>query len=168
MFYRKSIDVLEATGGDSSAQLSSVYNNLAGVYSSEGQYLRAIELIRKSESINRNRGDKTGLASNYYSLAVNFYYLGDWGRSKDYLEACIRLREEVLGPDHYRLAAPTEVLGIVYEALRDFDKNILYLKKALVIKREVFGDDHPISGIPMRISPWATCNPGNWIRHIVT
>ncbi len=142
LYYKKSIDVIKSTVGNNSAMLAMVYNNLSGIYSNRGEFDKAIDITKKAIQINQTIGEEDGLGYNYYALGVYYYYLGDWGRCKDYMEACIDVRQKIYGEGHYRLANPYEVLGIAYETFENYELNIHYLKKALEIKKNTFGDDH--------------------------
>ena len=140
--YQMAIDVLKSSVGSSSTMLAMVYTNLSNIYSNRGEFQKAIDIAKKSMYINQKMNEEDGLGFNYYALGVYYYYLGDWGRCKDYMEACIDVRLKVYGESHYRLASPYEVLGIAYECFENYDMNLRYLKKAMSIKKKTFGADH--------------------------
>ncbi|MEZ5024740.1 MAG: CHAT domain-containing tetratricopeptide repeat protein [Chitinophagales bacterium] len=141
-YYLKSIDVIKKNLDGPSYLMSMAYGNLASCANVRADYLGAIAYSEKALAINKQLEERDGMSYNYYSMAVNYYYLGDYGRSKDYLIACIDLRKKIYNNEnHYRFAGPYEVLGINYEESRDYVKAIEYLKKAKAIKIGILGEN---------------------------
>lgn len=138
-YYKKAIQIAEDQLSAMSSDLSYANMNLAVILSTENDYQGAIRHMEKSLKINRALNDRDALSSNYYSLGVYYYYLGDYGRAKDYLEACIRLRKELFNNRHYRLIWPYQVLGIAIYESGDYQTAIDYNHKAAGILKHNYG-----------------------------
>ena len=139
-YYKKAMQIAEDKLGPVSNDLANTLINLSAIYSSELDYHKAIESTERSLSINKALNDPDGMSTNYYSLGIYYYYLGDYGRSRDYLEACIDIREEMYNPYHFRLFWPYQVLGIAIQESGDFASTIFYNNKALEIVKRNYGE----------------------------
>ncbi|MEZ4950003.1 MAG: tetratricopeptide repeat protein [Saprospiraceae bacterium] len=121
-YYLKSKEIAEKNYGPYSSDLAVCLANLSSISRAEENYKEAIQYADQSLKINRVLGDQSGISSAYYSLGVYHYFLGDYGRTKDYMRACIDIREKLYAPTHYSLIGPYEVLGIAYEESGDYDQ----------------------------------------------
>lgn len=138
-FYLKSKTIAENQLGPVSTNLAMCLSNLSSISRAEENYKEAVAYTEKALKIFRILKDESGVSGAYYSLGVYHYFLGDYGRTKDYLEACIDIRERLYDPNHYSLIGPYEVLGISFEENGDYDKTLYYLKKARPIILYNFG-----------------------------
>jgi len=129
-FYLKSKRIAEEKLGPVSTDLAMCLNNLSSISRAEENYREAIEYSEQALKISRALQDEQGVASAYYALGVYHYFLGDYGRTKDYMEACIAVREQLFSEDHFSLINPYEVLGIAHEESGDYQKTLFYLKQA--------------------------------------
>lgn len=123
-FYLKSIAIAEEELGPVSSDLAIGLNNLASIFRSEANYHQAIAYTERALQIFRALGDENGASGAYYGLGVYHYYLGDYGRTKDYMQACIDIRERLFDANHYSLIGPYEVLGITYEESGDYQRTL--------------------------------------------
>ena len=130
-FYLKSIALSEKELGPVSSDLARSLNNLSSIYRAEGNYSEAIRCSERSLQINRILENGPGISSAYYALGIYHYFIGDYGRCKDYLEACIAIRKELYAPMHYSLIGPFEVLGIAHEEGGNYRETLRYLKEGL-------------------------------------
>lgn len=130
-FYLKSIALSERELGPVSSDLARSLNNLSSIYRAEENYPEAIRCSERSLQINRLLENEAGISSAYYALGIYHYFLGDYGRCKDYLEACIAIRKELYAPMHYSLIGPFEVLGIAHEEGGNYQETLRYLKEGL-------------------------------------
>ena len=138
-YYLKSKEVSEKHLGPVSSDLAVVLGNLSSISRTEENYHEAIDYSEEALRIFRLLDDKKGISVSYYSLGVFYYFLGDYGRTKDYMEACITLREELYHPKHYTLINPYEVMGIALEESGNYEQTLFYLKKARPIIKANFG-----------------------------
>lgn len=114
-FYLKSIAVSEAQLGPVSSDLAISLNNVSSIFRAQEDYQQAIVYSERALQIYQTLKDDAGIASAYYALGIYHYFLGDYGRCKDYMEACIAIRKRLYTPLHYSLIGPCEVLGIANE-----------------------------------------------------
>ena len=128
-FYIKSGEIAKDKLGSYSSDLAICYHNLSNISRSEENYREGIQFSEKSLRIYEKLGDKAGASGSYYSLGVHHYFLGDYGRTKDYMEACIAIREKIYNKNHYSLIGPYEVLGIAYEESGEYEKTLQHLNK---------------------------------------
>ncbi len=145
--YLKAKNIAESKLGPVSSDLSYTLGNLAALESDLQNYPQAIKYNEQALKINRALKHEDGIASNYYSLGVNHYYLGDYGRAKDYMEACIEIRERILHPLHARLIWPYQVLGIALQQSGDYDQNIYFNEKSRKILIANFGPESIEEGL---------------------
>ncbi|MCB0502842.1 MAG: tetratricopeptide repeat protein, partial [Bacteroidetes bacterium] len=139
-FYQKAIATLQKNVEGPSYIATMAYGNLAACATAQEDYQGAIRYNQKALAFNKQLDEQDGMSFNYYSIAVAYYYLGDYGRSKDYLNACLDIRRKIYGNEnHYRFAGPYEVLGIAYEESGNYEKAIEHLKKAKAIKLAILG-----------------------------
>jgi len=127
VFYLRAISTSEAHFGPTSSSLAMSLNNLSSIYRAEENYREAIQYSERSLRINQTLNDKAGTSSAYYALGIYHYFLGDYGRCKDYMEACIAIRKQIYAPMHYSLIGPYEVLGIVNEEGGNYTETLRWL-----------------------------------------
>ena len=128
--YKKATAILRKERGETFPDIAMVLGNLASAYRSENNNAKAMECTQKALQINRINKDKLGQSFNFYSLGVLAYVEGDYGRTRDYMLACVRIREKLLGADHYRLIGPYNVLGIAMDEAGDQEASRSYYQKA--------------------------------------
>ncbi len=138
-FYLKSKKIAETQLGPVSTDLALALSNLSSISRAEENYKQAVAYTEQALKIFRILKDEGNISGAYYSLGVFHYFLGDYGRTKDYLEACIEIRERLYDKNHYSLIGPYQVLGIAFEENGDYDKTLFYLKKARPIILHNFG-----------------------------
>jgi CHAT domain-containing protein len=141
-FYMKTVANTKKNIKKSSYYQTMAYGNLAAISNNIGKYEEALKYVEMALAINKELGEQDGIGFNYFSLAVTYYYLGDFGRTKDYANACLEIRKKLYDENHYRMSVPIELLGIVYELSEDFPLAIKYLKMAKAIKINSLGEDN--------------------------
>jgi len=129
-FYLKSKRIAEEKLGPVSTDLAMCLNNLSSISRAEENYREAIQYSEQALKISRALQDEQGVSSAYYALGVYHYFLGDYGRTKDYMEACIAIRKRLFSKDHFSLINPYEVLGIAHEESGDYQQTLFYLQQA--------------------------------------
>ncbi len=134
-FYLKSKAIAEEKLGPVSTDLAMCLNNLSSISRAEENYPEAIRYSEQSLKIARALNDEGSISSAYYALGVYHYFVGDYGRTKDYMEACIAIRERLYDANHYSLIGPYEVLGIAHEESGNYDQTLHFLKKVRKIIR---------------------------------
>ncbi len=159
--YLQAKKIAETKLGPTSADLSYVLGNLASLESEAQNYREAIKYAEQALRISKALKDEGGSASNYYSLGVYYYYLGDYGRAKDYLESCIEIRERIFHPLHSNLIWPYQVLGITLQESGDDENTIYFNKKAKDILIANYGPKSLEEGFLHENMATAYLNSGN-------
>ena len=129
-FFRKAAHLAEQTVGSVSSELAQCLNNLSAVYRMREQYRRAVETAERSLQIHQHTGDRNGAAGTRYSLAIYHYYLGDYGRARQYLDDCITTRRQLLHPTHASLIGPYELSVVVLEEAGEYEQMLPLLREA--------------------------------------
>ena len=122
-----------------------LFNNIAVVYSEQGDYERALEYCRKALAV-RERvlgSDHPDTATTYNNMAGVFRAQGDYEKAMEYLSKALAIRERVLGPEHPSTAATYNNMASVFRAQGDYENAMEYYGKALAISERVSGSDHP-------------------------
>ncbi|MEL7118303.1 MAG: CHAT domain-containing tetratricopeptide repeat protein [Bacteroidota bacterium] len=140
-YYLKSKTIAEDRLGPVSSDLAIALGNLSSISRAEENYEQAVDYSTQALKIHRILDNEAGVASDYYALGVYFYFMGDYGRTKDYMEACIALREKLYNETHYSLIGPYQVLGIALEEDGDYESTLKYLKKTRPIIEANFGEN---------------------------
>lgn len=141
-YYELSIDIARKKLGSNSVDLGNSLNNLSAIYRVQEDYEKAIAATEEALTIFQALGNKEGISRSYYALGVYYYFLGDYGRSRDYLEACLAIREELYVPDHFRLIDPLNVLAIAQEEAGNYDATLDYLKKGRALIQANYGEQN--------------------------
>ncbi len=138
-YYLKAIKIAEEKMDPLSTSLSMSLGNIASISRIEEKYNEAIQYTERALNISKQKEDKNGMAFSYYGLGIYHYFLGDYGRTKDYMEACIAIREKIYNKNHFRLIGPYQVLGIALEESGDYEKTLYYNTKSREIIKANFG-----------------------------
>ncbi len=121
-------------------------NNLGIAYKSLSDYPRALEYYFKALVINKELGDKSGMASTTGNIGLVYKELSDYTRALEYYHKALTINEE-LG-NNRRVAINIGNIGSVYKELSDYPRALEHYHKALSIN-EVFGNKN---GIAINIS----------------
>ena len=139
LLYQKAIRILLATQGRKSSDIAMVMGNLAAIYRAEGNNQKGIEITKEALKINILNKDRNGQSYNYYSLGVFSLLQGDYGRTKDYMQACIDIRKKLYGDQHSMLIGPYEVAAIGLDEAGQFQESRVYFNKARKVILSNFG-----------------------------
>jgi len=140
MYFQKALDIFSNQEKPSRSYIAMVLGNLAVIYSNEWNVEEAIEMTEKALQINRLEDDKDAIGYNYYSLGVNNYYKGDYGRAKDYLEQCVVIREKIYGEYHSILIGPLEVIAMTLEDAGNSKVSMPYYQRSRKIIQRNYKD----------------------------
>ena len=132
-------------GGREDADTGALFNNLAGVYSDQSDYEKALEYYGKALAIcERVLGlDHPDTATTYNNMAGVYEDQGDYEKALEYYGKDLAISERVLGPDHPNTATTYNNMALVYSDQGDYDKALEYYGKALAICERVLGTEHP-------------------------
>ncbi len=124
---------------------SILYNNLAGLYRSQGDYQKAEEFYLKAlkireEVLGTNHPDT---ATTYNNLALLYRSQGDYQKAEEFYLKALKITEEILGTNHPDTATTYNNLAGLYYLQGDYQKAEEFYLKALKITEEVLGTNHP-------------------------
>ncbi len=123
---------------------SYLYHNLARVYSSQGDYDKALEYYEKSRELKEEVLGKwnRSTAVTYNDLAGVYNDRGDYDKALLYYGEALAIKEEVLGKWHRSTAVTYNDLACVYRDQGDYGKALEFFEKALAIKEKILGEEH--------------------------
>lgn len=81
--------------------------------------------------------------ANIYSIVADFVYtLGEYGKSKEYVENAIKIYQKSYPNNKAEIAYFIHQLGMTYRALGEYEYSRRYLYKALKLKRDLYKNDN--------------------------
>lgn len=142
--HEKSLQIYKNVLGEYHPFTATSYNNLAGVYASQGKYKEAKELCVKSLQIRvKVLGERhLDTANSYDSLALVYYYDGDYKKAGELFEKSFRIREKVLEGEHLDIATSYNNLAAVYYREGDYKQAEELHKKSLWLRKKLLGEEH--------------------------
>ncbi len=126
-------------------KVSLLWNNLALVLRSFGNYSRAAQLLEAVLASDIHHFSETHhiVAVRYSNLAGVIKELGDLKRSKLFFEKALSSNLGHFGPAHPSVATVQSNLATVLKELGEYDHAVELLEKAMEIALIHFGPDHP-------------------------
>ncbi|KAJ7384484.1 hypothetical protein OS493_021113 [Desmophyllum pertusum] len=139
---QQAIDIRKAHGDEDIVMLGATYNDLAVALSLEGDHQQAIN-IREQQTLpiyREHLGDHPFRATILNNLSNNFYALGEYDNAKQYSEAALKIRLELL-KDHYDTAKSLFDLGMVHKKKEEFEEAKVNLEKCVDMQMKVLDVD---------------------------
>ncbi|MCP4125150.1 MAG: CHAT domain-containing protein [Bacteroidetes bacterium] len=140
VYYNRAIHILNEKVEEPGAQLALLYGNLGATYNEYGDYAKGLENLEKARSLNIKLGENEGLGYNLYGLGTTYYFLGDYGRAREYMNACLAVRKKVYPEGHHMLISPKEVIGIAEYEIGNYDKGMALMIEVLNSRIETYGE----------------------------
>ena len=143
--YSQVLEIRKRVLGEEHSATATSYNNLAGVYDSQGKYKKAKGLYEKALRIReRVLGEEHPVtAISYNNLAYVYARQGEYRKAEGLHEKALRIRERVLGEEHPDTAASYNNLAYVHARQGEYGKAGGLYGKALGIYERVLGEEHP-------------------------
>jgi tetratricopeptide (TPR) repeat protein len=121
------------------------YNNLAAIYKTNAEYLKAeklyelvIDILSSIELKNLNP-----LAIAYNNLATIYKDLCNYSSSLLYYQKSLSIRHKMYGEKHLTTSTSYNNIGLVYKIIGDYDNSLNYYQKALKIQEEILEPENP-------------------------
>ncbi len=115
--------------------LATSYNNIGGVYDSQGQYQEALSYYEKSREIQERLGLEVDLATSYNNIGGIYRSQGQYQEALSYYEKSREIQERLrLEVD---LARSYNNIGIVYYFLKNYEKAEKYVSRAIQIWEKI-------------------------------
>ena len=134
-----------SNSGREDAYAGALFNNMTGVYNSQGDYEKALEYICKALSISAVvYGSGHPITATIYNNMAGVYEdQGDYEKALECNVKALMIRERMLGTEHPDTATTYNNMARLFRAQGDYEMASKYICKALSIKEEVLGTDHP-------------------------
>ena len=136
---------LLASNGSEKKNTARLFNNIAGVYCTQGNYEKALEYYEKALAIREKVLGKehSSTATTYNNMAGVYEDQGNYEKALEYNEKALVIKEKVLGKENPSTAITYGNMAVVYEDQGNYEKALEYNEKALVISEKVLGKEHP-------------------------
>ena len=125
-------------------------NRLGIAYRAQGDYGRAIDCQHQALEIQREIGDRNGIATSLCNLGSVYDAQGDYTKAINFQQQSLEIQREI--GDRYGIASSLGNLGTAYYAQGDYTKAIDFQQQSLEITREI-GDRNGMAK--------SLCNLGN-------
>ncbi len=112
----EALEVGEKVLGKEHPSTATTYNNIAGVYDSQGDYPKALEWYQKDLAISEKvlGKDHPDTATAYNNIALVYSRQGDYPKALEWYQKALAIREKVLGKDHPSTATTYNKIAEVY------------------------------------------------------
>lgn len=143
--YKRALHSAIEQFGDSHPYLATCYNNIGGVYDSQGNYYQALEYFNKAlEILLSVFGDRHPyVATSYNNIGAVYSSQGNYDQALEYHNKALEIYLSVYGDGHPNVAGSYNNIGSVYDSQGNYSKALEYYNKALKIRLLVFGERHP-------------------------
>jgi len=143
--YQKALLIREKVLGREHPDTATTYNNIAGVYKSQGEYGKALEWFQKALQIcekvlGREHPDT---ATTYNNIALVYNSQGEYGKALEWYRKALLISEKVLGMEHPDTATTYNNIAVVYYNQGEYGKALEWFQKAFHIREKVLGMEHP-------------------------
>ena len=131
--------------GSEKRNTATLFNNIAGVYYSQGNYEKAMEYCEKALVIREKVLGKEhpDTATTYDNMAGVYEDQGNYEKALEYYEKALVIQEEVLGDEHLPTATTYNNMAGVYRRQGNYEKAVEYYEKAEKTFDEKLGPEHP-------------------------
>ena len=139
--FNKSIKILEDNMLEYHPRMAALYNGMAGVYFSYGNYERSLEYFTKSVTILEKMLGKLHpkSATLYNNMAVLCQKLGNYDDAIKYLQKACEIQVVRLGCENTSYATSLNNIGALYLFKEEYDMALEYILEALEIREKLLG-----------------------------
>lgn len=125
---------------DSSEMVVSL-NNIGGVYTDLKNYDQAIVYHRRALELNAKvKKNKEDEEIAYINMARAFYYDGQNNEALDYAKRALVIADEI--GDSQTILEGNDLLGKIYEQLKDYKKALFYFHEHQTLKDQLFNEEN--------------------------
>jgi|GEM_PF-2290653 len=150
----KAIDLLEqalaitATDPRLQANRVRILETMGATYREQGEFNEAEKILKQCVELNKENGNRIGLATSWNALGILYRQLGD---EKESIEAFKKALDSLVGTDNtYRESQIYNNLGLVYLNSRNWDESEASFRKSLKIKEaldDTFGQAKTLNNL---------------------
>lgn len=151
LLHRRALSITDTLFGAGSPESAMVRRDLAAVHNALCQYEKTVLLLNPDEDV-WNRVPASHRAAMLSILGLAQHGLGRDKEAERQLSSALRIRREVLGSAHPKLAEACVNLALVKVDLGEFTEAEVLLKESLSIVLANFGQGHPLEAPVRRVS----------------
>jgi tetratricopeptide (TPR) repeat protein len=135
--YKKALELRQRLLGEEHPDVATSYNNLAGLYRSQGRYSEAEPLYKKAlELYQRLLGEEhPDVATCYNNLAALYDWQGRYSEAEPLYKKALELRQRLLGEKHPSVANSYNNLAALYRSQGRYSEAKALYKKALELRQ---------------------------------
>ena len=135
------LEAAERTGNRPA--LADALNSLANLRWRQERLEEAETLHRRALEIRRTLDDPSATAASLNNVGVLLWSQRRFAEAETFFEDALGSYEEILGPDHPRVADTLGNLGLIRFNLSDFEGAVALQQRSLEIRERTLGTDHP-------------------------
>ena len=145
IYFNLALNSTFAKHGEQHPYVALSYNNIGGVYSSQGNYSQALEYCHKALEIwLAVFGEQhPNVALSYNNIGAVYNSQGNYSQALEYYNKALEIWLAVFGEQHPYVATSYNNIGAVYDSQGNYFQALEYHNKALEISLAVFGERHP-------------------------
>src|SRR5215218_1021602 len=141
--FLEAVAIGERQFGQEHPSLSVALNELSRLYIRQSDFSRAEPVLRRLLQITRAKGDRhPDVATVLAGLAVTKRGVGDHAGAEGLYRYALRIREEVLAPNHMAIVITLEQLGETCAARGNLGEALIHLQRALLRREGALGMEH--------------------------
>ncbi len=143
--YEQSLEIYKQELGENHPDTASSYNNLGGVYASQGKYKEAKSFYKKGLEISEKilGENHPDIVISYNNLGGVYASQGKYKEAESLYKKGLEIREKILGENHPDTATSYNNLGGVYARQGEYKIALIYYLKAYKISASKLGIQHP-------------------------
>ena len=144
-YYHRALAVAIAQEGENGENVAGSYNNIGGVYDSQGDYVKALEMYQQSLKIYLAIFGEThpNVATSYNNIGVVYDFQGDYVKALEMYQQSLKIDLAIFGETHPDVARNYNNIGGVYDSQGDYAKALEMYQQSLKIYLSIFGENHP-------------------------
>ena len=150
--------------GPEHPSLATSLNNLALLYSNQGQYVPAEPLYQQALAIQEKilSPEHPAVATSLNNLAGLYHNQGQYAQAMPLYQRALGIQEKTLGPEHPAVATSLNNLAGLYHNQGQYAQAEPLYQRALAIREKALGPEHPDMANSLNNLALLYCNQGQY------
>ena len=110
-------------------------NNIGSIYSSLGQYPKALEYFHQALAIRQQIGDRAGVGNSLNNIGLVYSSLGQYPKALEYYQQALAIIKQI--GDRAGVGNSLNNIGGIYDSLGQYPKALEYYQQALAIIKQI-------------------------------
>ena len=140
--FQKTSEISEKVVGKKHPETATAYNNIAGVYDSQGDYAKALEWLQRALGIWERVLDYPAIVATHNDIAGVYCHQGDHARAMKCYQKALEMCDKVCREEHLDTVATYSNIAGIYDCQKDYTQAMEWYRKGLGICEKVCGDEH--------------------------